>query len=317
MPEETDPPRHDQWRRILNRYFSPTYVARYEPAIRATCDGLIDQFIADGECDIVPVFTGPLPGIVFFTQVMGMPEEDLPLLRKIAAQAIHGLPEERPAGWVALGEHVAAYLERRKEEPPRDDVIDAVLGAEFDGVPPPWEEKVSCVTTLVSGGLNTTSVVATGAVHHFASSPADRERALADPQALNRAIEEVLRFYNPAFAIGRTATRDVEFVGQSIRKGERVFVGYGAACRDPDQFPDPLRFDMDRKINNHVAFGLGPHRCIGAHLVRLDLGVALTQLLTRVKNLRLAGEPVYATSMLRELESLPVAFDPVPARSRG
>jgi cytochrome P450 len=315
IPEESDPPRHDEWRKVLNPFFGPSYVARYEEAIRAIADDLIDQFVADGECDLVDAFSGPFPGLVFFKVVLGMPKEDLPMLRKTGFQAMQGEPEQRPAGWMALGRYVAEYLEERRDAPSRGDVVDAVLTAEFDGAPAPWNEKVSCVTTLVAGGLNTTTVVLTGAVDHMARSPEHREQVLADREAMDRAVEETLRIYNPAFAIGRTVMEDVEIGGRQISKGERVFVGYGAACRDPEKFENPSVFDLDRRENIHVAFGLGPHRCVGAHLVRLDLRVALTQLLTRLHNLRLIAEPLYTTSMLRELVSLRVGFDPAPDRT--
>lgn len=310
IPTELDPPEHREWRRVLNPYFTPAYVARYEQPIRAIANELIDAFIEKGSADAVADFAGPMPGLLFFREILGMPEEDLPVLRAIANNAIYGPAEERPDSFKELYRRVGEHVEARKDQPVGDDVVGAILHAEVDGEEPSWADRLSVVTTLVSGGLNTTTVVIAGAIHHFANHPEHRRMVLDDPELMDHAIEEVIRLWSPAFVVCRRATEDMEIGGEQVAAGQLVLLGVGAACRDPRVVEDPMDFHIDGSVRTHAAFGLGPHRCIGAHLARLEARVATEAILRRIDDLRLDGEPTFTTGILRDCLSLPFTFTP-------
>lgn len=310
IPTELDPPEHRGWRRVLNPYFSASYVARYEQPIRDIANELIDGFVERGTADGVADFAGPMPGLLFFREILDMPEDDLPELRALANNAIYGPQEERPGSFGELYRRVGEHVEQRLRQPGGGDVIDAVVHARIDGEEPSWADRLSVVTTLVSGGLNTTSVVIAGGMHHFATHPEHREMVLEDRATMDHAVEEILRLWSPAFVVCRRATEDMEIGGEAVAAGQLVLLGVGAACRDPRVVDEPREFHIDGSVRTHAAFGLGPHRCIGAHLARLEARVALETLLRRIDDLRLDGEPTFTTGILRDCLSLPVAFTP-------
>ncbi|MGW6497686.1 cytochrome P450 [Nonomuraea angiospora] len=313
-PEESDPPYHNRWRSALNGYFSPRAVRSYEGSIREHANHLIDQFVERGECDFVADFAATLPGRVFFSSYMGVPLDDLPPLIKAIDDALFGPLEGRAQGWgTALG-YINAYLERRLEEEPRGDFVDAVLkGVELDsGEPCPWQHKVSVVTDLLAGGLGTTTYLLAGMTYHLATHPADRARLAADPALHDKAIEEFVRVYAPVVALGRTVKEEVEIGGHTFKKGDWVMLNYAAACRDPRAYENPKTVDIDRDLPVNAAFGFGPHRCIGSHLARIEGKVVMQEFLRRIPDFSLkpGAAITYTTGLTRAMNNLPLVFEP-------
>lgn len=318
IPAELDAPAQQEWRRILNPLLTPRQVARHEPAIRRACRQLIAELPEDEAFDIVDAFCGPLPGTIFFREVLGMPDDDMPVLRRLSNEVVCGPRQSRGAAYEELTGHIRRYLDDRRSRPPQGDMVDAILGAEIGGRPAEPEDQLSCATLLAMGGLNTTTVVLAGGVHHFARHPEHRARVLADPDLMGRAIEEIIRLYAPAFAVARRATRAMDIGGEPVAEGQMVLLALGAACRDPRVFPEPQELHLDDGVRAHATFGLGPHRCVGSHLARLEIRIAFEELLGTLDRLELDGEPRLTTGLLRDFDSLPVrvtrrAPDPAPA----
>jgi cytochrome P450 len=308
IPIELDPPVNTRWRQALQPFFSSRVVGRYADGIVAIANDLIERFAARGRADLAEDFCAPLPGIVLFQEVLGTPVADTPYLIGLIHTANVGHAAERAAAWTAVGEYVDGRLRERQRGPARDDLLQRILDLRLDDAPSGWREKTSVVSLLISGGLDTTAHVLAGACRHLARNPDVQRRLRAEPERVPAAVEEYLRYWASAFAIGRTTTRDVEIGGRAIPAGSRVMLGYGAACRDPAVFERPQLCDVDRTPNRHLAFGFGPHACIGAHLARLELTCALRVLLERLDDLTVAGDVQFRTGMMRIAERLPVTF---------
>lgn len=312
LPEESDPPYHNDWRSALNPFFSPAAVAEYESDIRTMANELIDRFITSGKCNFVSDFSSQLPGMVFFQCVMGVPVEDLPELFEAIDKGTFGPPEERPGYFVKVNDYLDDYLKRRSQEPPRGDVVDRVNeGVDKDGQPCSWEDKVAIVLDLVFGGLATTTHVMTAAMNHLANNDEDRRALAADPSLVAGAVEEFVRLFPPVVAPGRYVTKDVELGGVQLRAGDWVALNYAAASRDEDVTSNPTEFDLRRQQVVHSAFGVGVHRCLGSHLARLELKVTVEEFLRRIPEFWVpqGHKPSYETGQLRTMTSLELAFD--------
>ncbi|HSK62106.1 MAG TPA: cytochrome P450 [Actinomycetospora sp.] len=314
-PLEIDPPYQTRWRALLGEYFSPRAIRSNKDDVRKNVNELIDQFIEDGECDWVDAFAAHLPGRVFFSTMLGVPLDDLPYLQAAADQAVRGPVEDRMEGWNKVGAYLAGYLEQRAKEEPRGDFVDAVLkGVDTDdGEPAPFMHKVFVMVDMLAGGLATTTFLLSGIAHFLATHPEDRQRLIDDPSLRPGAVEEVIRVYASILSLGRTATKDTEIAGQPIKKGEMVMLSYAAAARDPRYFENPHEIDITRRIPTNIAFGYGPHRCIGSHLARLQALTAMEEMLRRLPDLSMAEgqEPVFSHSTVtRDMDTLPVRFTP-------
>ena len=205
----------------------------------------------------------------------------------------------------------------RQEEPPRDDFVDVILkGVEDnDGRPCSWDHKLYIITDLLAGGIGTTTYLLAGMAHHLATHPADRDRLAVDPSLHAGAIEEFIRYYASIVALGRTAMRDTEIAGQRIAKDDFLMLSFAAACRDPKIFDDPGTVDIDRQITINPAFSFGPHRCIGAHIARLEASITLREMLRRMPDMAMpeGATRTYSNSTItRNMDSLPLMFTPGP-----
>ncbi len=309
-PEDCDPPLHTALREMLNPYFKPKVMEEFEPEIVKLANNLVDDFIDDGEAELVSQFSDALAAGVFCSVIAGMPIEDMPKLQEDFGLAFFGsTKEEKNAGWLAASDYHAEYLAKRKDEEPRGDVVDAILAFEFEGFE--WEDRVGCLTLLSSAGLATTSAVFTDAIYYLASHSDDRERLASDVALVPHALEEFIRKASAVMCVGRRVMADTEVAGKQISAGDWVYLNFGAANQDPARFPDEKEYDLDRWPNGHIAFGAGPHRCVGSHLARLDLRVALGVFLSRIPNFRLPNDfkPEYQTGVIRDMLRLPILFD--------
>ncbi|MDV2477587.1 cytochrome P450 [Rhodococcus zopfii] len=312
MPEESDPPKHTAWRKVLNPYLSPTTVARYEDQIRTDVNTLIDRFIDKGECEFVSEFGSKLPGWAFFKNVLGVPIDDLDMLVNSVEKGTFAPPEERPGHMAKVFEYLGEYLEIRKDQPPRGDLVDVIAaGVEYDdGQPAPWEDRVSILVDLTFGGIATTTYVMASAIHHLATHQDDREALVDNPDMIERAVEEFVRVFPPVVALGRTCTRDTEVAGTPMKEGDFVLLGYSAASRDPRVVENPSKIDITRQAVLHTAFGVGQHRCIGSNLARLELRATVDEWLKRIPDfgIKPGTQPSYETGILRTMKDLHLVF---------
>ena len=314
-PLEIDPPYQTRWRQGLGKYFAPNVIQARQESIRHFVNGLIDQFIETGKCDFIDSFAAGLPGRVFFSTMLGVPLSDLAYLQGAADQAVRGPMEGRMDGWNKVGAYLNDYMLQRQKQRPRGDFVDAIIeGVELDdGSPAPWPHKVFVMVDMLAGGLATTTFLLGGIAHFLGTHPAERDRLADDPALQANAIEEFIRYYSSILALGRTATRDTEVCGQPIKSGEMVMLAYAVASRDPREFPNPSTIDIERQIGTQIAFGYGPHRCIGNQLARLNALVAMEEILRRLPDLQVPdgeGPTWFHSTVTRDFLNLPVVFTP-------
>ncbi|MGZ5397197.1 MAG: cytochrome P450 [Mycobacterium sp.] len=308
-----DPPRQQQLRKVLNPYFSPARMKALKPQIRDETDRLIDDFIDQGWGDLAQV-AWRQPGVVFFKYLFGLPIDDVPLCIEFTDTALNGDTEEaRMAAWGGLYQHLHDAITARTTQPPCDDMIDVLLNAEIDGEKLQFGDIVGNAMLLVQAGLETTASAMSFAFHYLATHPEERDRLIAEPQIVPKAVEEFIRFAGSIHGIPRTVAQDVELNGHTFFPGESVIVNYASANRDASEFPDPDRCILDRQANRHLGFGAGVHRCLGSNLARLEFQIGVEQVLTRMPDYSLApceDAVFHGNSVTRGFRSIPVAFTP-------
>lgn len=314
MPEESDPPIHSAWRQVLNPHMSPKKVANYDTIIRQDANVLIDHFIERGECEFISEFGAILPGWAFFKNVLGVPVDDLDILVESVERGTFAPVDERPGHMQVIFDYLDNYLKIRSEEPPRDDIVSTILeNVRYpDGSYAPWDHQVSILVDITFGGIATTTYVMGSTVHYLATHPQDRQAIIDDPSLLDSAVEEFIRVFPPVVALGRTCTRDVEVSGTQMKEGDFVMLVYGAASRDPRVVEDPQKIDIFRESVIHSTFGVGPHRCIGSHLARIELKVFIEEWLRRIPSFSVkdSTSPTYETGFLRSMRNLHLTFQP-------
>jgi cytochrome P450 len=291
-PLECDPPEHQFYRRMLNRFFARDRMALLEPGIRRFASEMLEPMLADGVADFAR-FTHPFPTRVLCL-LLSLPDEDWTLINewgaavdRLGGQSAPG-SEER----IEAGERIRPYmlgLIAARRARPGDDVVSALVGGDPDLPPLDDEAILGIVMMLLSAGHNTTTSAIGNLVLRLARDAALQDRLRADPALLPAAIEESIRIDAPQQAMRRVATRDSELGGRRIAAGDWVWLVFGAANLDERAFACPAAFDVDRAPNRHLGFGRGIHLCIGAPLARLQVRVVLEELLARTARFEVAG----------------------------
>lgn len=308
-----DPPRQQQLRKVLNPYFSPGRMKELEPQVRAITDGLIDNFIELGRGDLADV-AWQQPGIVFFRHLLGMPVEDVPLYIEAADLGINGESEEvRIDSMTKLYLRVREEIDKRRSEPPRDDLIDVLLAAEIDGEKLSFDDAVANALLLVQAGLETTSSAMSFAFFYLGTHASERDRLVREAELMPTAIEEFIRFAGSVHGLHRSVAEEVELSGHKFCPGETVVVNYAAANRDAREFDEPNKCILDRQTNRHLGFGAGVHRCLGSNLARLEFRVGVEQTLKRIPDYAIppgAKVDFHGNSVTRGYRALPVVFTP-------
>ncbi|MBI1180829.1 MAG: cytochrome P450 [Alphaproteobacteria bacterium] len=313
LPEDSDPPYHNAWRRVLNPYFSRDSVAGLEDFARRCAAELIDAIAGRGECEFVADYAAILPGRILFEQILPVPVADLPVLFRDIDTFSFGALEERGPAFARVHAYLEAFLAARKAEVPRGDLVDLIVaGVDRDGAPCPWEDKVYTILDVVFGGLATTTHVMSGAIYHLAAHPDIRRALLGDPGLLDSVVEEAVRLYPPVVAAARTVRRDVEVAGVPLKAGDRVALNFASAGRDPRACDEPARFDPRRRGVVHTTFGVGPHRCLGEHLARLEVRITVAEFLRRIPDFELVPgtRPIYESGQLRTMKNLRLRWPP-------
>jgi cytochrome P450 len=280
IPLELDPPQHTKFRQALAPLFGPPRVARIEPLIRETARRLAADVARAGTVELMSTMAIPLPSETFLHS-FDIPASRLDDLLSFKEQLLKsgvqpGDPnlEERRAEILAF---FVDLLEERRASGGGDDVISELLRSTVDGRPWTDEEIVNAAVVLMLASLDTTSSALGLIVAHLAEHPGHRQRLVDDPSLLPAAVEEFLR-WEPLLHNGRVLTRDVEMYDTTLKAGDRIMCLFGAAHRDPRVFDDPDTLDFDRPLGRHLAFGAGPHRCLGLHLARATLRIGLEEL---------------------------------------
>jgi cytochrome P450 len=314
----SDPPEYTRHRAMVNKTFRPRIVD-LAPRLVELVDSAIDAKADAGSMDVIADLAHPLPATVVF-EILGIPPEDRELFRgwttdmiKLAKLVDRETVSDAIAGMdAACGWMRDLLLERRQH--PQDDMLSVFAGKTGLAELPETAFRTTVVTViqfLLAGHETTTNLIGNGLLA-LLERPECVRRLLDDPSAVEPAIEEMLRFDSPLQYLTRRATASIEGGGESISDDEMVIPILGSANRDGRQFPDPDRFDLDRRPNRHLAFGFNIHFCLGAPLARLEAQIVFSRLLVRLRGLRLDGDPVWRSNpMFRGLESLPVVFDEV------
>ncbi|WP_229814251.1 cytochrome P450 [Novosphingobium colocasiae] len=313
IPVEQDPPNHTAWRRVLNPHMGPKVMDAIRDDVAREVNALIDKFIDRGECEFIGEMAGLLPGRAFFIYVLGVPVVDLPELVHDVDKSLFGPLDERTAYHKKVYDYLEKFLKEREAMEPQGDIVDTILkGVTYgDGSEASWEHKVSVVLDLTYGGISTTIYALGSTARHLADHPEQRQQLLDNPEWIENAVEEFVRAYSPVVAMGRTCTRDTEVEGVQLKEGDYVMMGFSSAGRDPRTIADPKALNFAEPTIHHPTFGVGPHRCIGSHLARMELAVFTREWLRRIPHFRVkAGtEPVYETGFLRAMSSLWLSWD--------
>jgi len=287
-PISSDPPFHHDARRLLLPAFSPKAIAPLEEFTRAYCNELLDAVagrdIVDGAID----YAQDIP-VRVIAKMLGFPHDDADIFRKFVHDVIESvdLPiEKRMENFLQLDEYLTAQVQDHLDNP-RDDLTTFLLNAEMNGEPLGPEHVGGSIVLLLIAGIDTTWSAIGASLFHLASTPADRERLVAEPELMPFAIEELLRFYAPV-TMARLVKEDFEFEGCPMKADEWVLLPFPAANRDPEFFDRADEVVIDRVENRHAAFGLGIHRCAGSNLARMEMRVALEVWLERYPVFELA-----------------------------
>ena len=319
VPTQIDEPDHITYRRIVNEWFSPRAVERAEPAIRGVCRALVEKVAPTGGCDFVADFALRYPTAMFL-RFIGLDTADTDQFVAWVEDFFGGFSGD-PAGLEPMAralEGIRQYWitvldQRRGELAPRDgDLASHLMHARFSGRPLTDAEILDMLTVLVLAGLDTTRGQLGYLFRHLATHPDDRAALIADPRLIPSAVEESLRFYTIIFGDGRKVTRDVEFHGARLKKGDMVYGLVSGANRDPRAYERAGEFILDRKHNHHFGFAGGPHRCLGAHLARREMQIGVEEWLRLIPDFRVATDEELAErggGSMMTLTKLPLAWE--------
>lgn len=306
---------HRKHRNLVSSAFKRRSLVRWEPeVVRPVCTALIDEFIADGTADLVSGFTFEFPTRVI-SRLLGLPEEDLPWFRQRAIELIsYTVDYERAfAASAQLKDYFLAQMEKRKSQP-TEDIIGDLVTAEVDGEKLTDEAIFSFLRLLLPAGLETTYRATSNLLYLLLTHPEQFAAVRADHDLIGAAIEEGLRYETPLTTVQRTAIRDTEVAGVEIPAGAVVDVCIGSANRDEARWERPEEFDIFRKWIPHITFAAGEHTCMGLHLARMEMRVAMECLLDRLGEITLVtdGNPHIYGQPFRSPRSLPVTFTAQP-----
>jgi cytochrome P450 len=315
IPLQIDPPDHKKYRVLLDPYLAPRQVSRLEPDITVLVNQLIDRFEARGSCEFTAEFAVPLPCTVFL-RLLGLPLEDLDFFLRIKEGIIRGNGElsltKQQAVRAAAGRECYDYfesaLDRIAAERQPGLLLD-LLDAEVEGQRLSRDEIMDICYLFIIAGLDTVTDSLCCFWAFLADHPEHRRTIVEAPERIPAAVEELLRFESPVSTVARIAAEDTEIGGCPVRRGENIFVFVGAANTDPGGIPEAGSVDFRRDTNRHWAFGGGIHRCLGSHLARQELRVALREWHRRIPDYSVpAGTELTWTPMLRSVVELPLTF---------
>lgn len=324
-----DPPRHVKMRRVVNKGFTPRAVNAMEPRIRKAANDILDEISTRDSCDFVLEVSSQLP-LAVICELMGLQKSDWPLMFELTNKVIGaGDPEYQTdipealrgtragaratgaAGVTRMRDFFRDVLAERRARPRSDDLVSILLEAEVDGEKLNEDDLLAFCFLLVAAGNETTRNGISGGLQALCEHPEQKAKLLADMTLMDSAVEEICRWVSPLHHMSRQATADVEIRGKRIKAGDRVIMWYLSANRDEDIFTDPYTFDIRRDPNEHLAFGIGEHFCLGAVFARKEIKVLLEELFRRFPDIELDGPPERLRSnFINGVKHLPVRFSP-------
>jgi len=307
-PISSDPPFHHDARKLLLSAFTKTTISRYEESTRAFCHGLIDGFAGQDVVDAAEDYAKYIPMRVI-ADMLGFPPQDTARFAQFVEDVIGGVdlpPEERGERLTPLFDYLYAQV-RDHVDNPRDDLTSHLINVELYGSKLSAEHVVGTIVLLLIAGIDTTWSAIGASLWHLAGHPADRQRLVASPELLPTALEEFLRAYAPV-TMARLVKEDIRFGDVDMKAEDWILLSFPAANRDPAHFDRADQVVIDREVNRHAAFGLGIHRCLGSHLARMELRVALEVWLDRLPEFSLADPSAvtWSTGQIRGPRALPI-----------
>jgi cytochrome P450 len=295
LPNTLNPPEHVKLRKVLNRWFAPAAVRRLEPVVLRRCIELIEELQPKGHCDLVSDFAIRFPTDMFLA-TLGLPIEDGKQFVIWVEKIFDGFFGIDTEGAARAGEAIHAYFNDAAEERvkrPRDpdtDFLTRMLVTEIDGERISRHDLLVICLTLMAAGLDTTRSALGYIFYHLANHEEDRARIIADPSITPKAIEEFVRLYPLVFQDGRLVKQDINFHGLEMKAGDLLWLGLASANRDPRKFENPDDFVIGRPdLNHHLGFAAGPHRCLGMHLARHELIIAVNEWHKRIPEYTVAA----------------------------
>jgi hypothetical protein len=312
-----DPPEHTKLRKLISAAFAPKLINALRPKVQERVDELIAAVAGKGQINVIADLAYPLPAIII-ADMLGLPPEDRDKCKEWSdiMAGFFGAPQMTPEiiertqqGILAMNAYFKALLDQRRIEP-KEDMITSLLQAEVEGEKLSEDEVLATCEMLIFGGHETTMHLIANAMIAFMQNPDQTKLLLQQPELIENAIEEALRYDAPVQRITRASLAEVEVGGQVIPAGQRVFLMLGAANHDPLQYESPEKFDITRKNIKHMSFGYGIHFCIGSTLGRMEAQIAVGAMLQRLPNLRLVEEVVYQDNhSFHAPEEVKLAFD--------
>ncbi|MCD2114626.1 cytochrome P450 [Rhodococcus rhodochrous] len=291
IPTMVDPPLHSEYRRMLNIAFSPRFVKQNEDRIRQDCIETIEKFAGDGKVDFIEQFAKVFPTQVFL-RIVGLPMEHTEMFMAWVEATFDGLGHlgddamNQREAQIAIQAYFAEVLKDRRENPPanaEDDFFSILASTVIGGEPITDEAFTNMAEVILLAGLDTVKSQLSYMFYWLANNPSDREWIVREPEIIPNAVEEFLRAHNIVMT-ARQVAQDTDFHGCPMKKGDMVMVANPSASRDEAEFDNPTEIQFDRQITTHYSFAGGPHRCVGAHLVRTELAVALEEWHKRIPN---------------------------------
>lgn len=309
-PISSDPPFHIEARRPLLPAFSPQRVARYEASTRAYCHSLIDRFEGRSKVDAATEYAQDIP-VRVICDMLGFPPEDGDQFRRFIHHVLEGINnplEERITGFQELFEYLTAQIAEHVANP-RDDLTTFLLESYSDDSEMGLLRAAGSIGLILIAGIDTTWSAIGSSIWHLASHESDRRRLASEPGLMTTAIEEFLRAYAPV-TMARLVAEDIEWNGCPMKEDDWILLSFPAANRDPQQYDRADEVIIDRQDNRHAAFGLGPHRCLGSHLARMELRVAIETWVARIPDFSLDPDSraQWSSGQIRGPRSLPVVI---------
>ncbi|MCH6561546.1 MAG: cytochrome P450 [Myxococcales bacterium] len=317
-----DPPVHRKYRKVGSPYFTPRAMHRLDSLVAETARKLVDGLGREGECDFIPEIASRHP-LKVIAHILGVPEEDEPFILRLTNELFGSedpefqRSEDRMEGIKQLFMEFWGYfgkiIEDRRANP-RDDLASVFANARIDDEPMGELETLGYFLIAFTAGHETTRGGIGGGFLELIERPELRKRWAAEPEITPRAVDEIMRYVTPVNHMMRTASQDYELHGEKIRSGDRLVLFYASANRDEEVFDEPLELRLDRHPNPHLAFGIGEHFCMGAHLARKTSGAIFRELVTRLESVELTGTPQRtASNLVPGFKHMPIRYRLAPA----
>ena len=314
---EMDPPEQRDYRRAIDPYLSPAAVARWKPMVEDLTRACLDEKIEVGQIDFVDDLANIVPAVMTMA-LLGLPLDDWVVYCEPAHATVYTPPTSPEMTRViamsqAMGKKMMESIDELRRDP-RPGIVHALIEATICGRPASDEEIRDTLMLLIGGGFDTTTALTAHSLEWLSENPSERDRLRADLASLiDSATEEFLRYYTPAPGDGRTVTEDYELSGRSLEEGDRLWLSWAMANRDPAVFPEPDSVQIDRRHNRHTSFGLGLHRCIGSNVARVVFKIMLSAVLERMPDYKCdpSGAVHYDTiGVINGMKHLPATFTP-------